>query len=242
MKSILLLSTSTLHGGGYLEYCRDHIAERVGRDGRVLFVPFARPGGITHEEYLDRTREALSPAGLEVDGLHEAEDPVGRLGTARALFVGGGNTFLLLRELYARALLGPIRAAVERGVPYVGSSAGSNVAGKTIGTTNDMPIVEPPSFEALGLVPFNLNPHYLDPDPDSTHMGETRETRIREFLVHNAQPVLGLREGAWLEVDDDAARIGGDRGARLFRRGREAEELESGTSVDELIGGTGDED
>jgi dipeptidase E len=237
MRRILLLSTSTVHGSGFLEYCRPTITGHFGGGGRILFIPFASPGGLPHAEYADLVSRALKPAGLEVESIHAAPDPIRAVRDADALFIGGGNTFLLLRDLYAYDLLGPIRQRVESGMPYMGSSAGSNVAGLTIGTTNDMPIVHPPAFEALALVPFNLNPHYLDPDPGSTHMGETRETRIREFHVQNPQPVIGLREGAWLEVADGRMTLGGNRGARLFRRGEAAEELVAGSDLSALVEG-----
>jgi dipeptidase E len=235
-RRILLLSASTVHGGGYLEYCRAELGRHFDGLGPVLFLPYARPGGISHEDYAERTRAAFREAELELEGIHDRPDPVGAIREAPGLFIGGGNTFLLLRELYRNGLLEPIRDRVAEGVPYLGSSAGSNVAGLTIGTTNDMPIVFPPSFDALGLVRLNINPHYLDPDPRSTHMGETRETRIREFHHENPQPVLGLREGAWLSVLGDVAAIGGSAGARLFRRGAEPVELAPGAQPGELIG------
>lgn len=234
-RRILLLSTSTVHGSGYLEYCRAEIARHFGDRGPVLFLPYARPGGISHAEYAERTRAAFREAGLALEGIDEHPDPASAICEAPGIFIGGGNTFLLLRELYRRALLEPIRARVAEGAPYLGSSAGSNVAGLTIGTTNDMPIAFPPSFDALGLVRLNVNPHYLDPDPGSTHMGETRETRIREFHHHNDQPVLGLREGAWMAVDGLAARIGGSEGARLFRAGAEPAEVPAGTELGKIL-------
>jgi dipeptidase E len=236
-RRILLLSTSTVHGSGFLEYCRDAITEHFEGIDRILFIPFASPGGLSHGDYTDLVSGALRPAGLEVTGIHSEADAEAALRETGGIFIGGGNTFLLLRELYARNLLGPIRHRVSSGMAYMGSSAGSNVAGLTIGTTNDMPIVHPPSFDALGLVPFNLNPHYLDPDPGSTHMGETRETRIREFHVQNDQPVIGLREGAWLKVMGSTMSLGGERGARLFRRGEEPEELAPGSDLSVLLDG-----
>jgi dipeptidase E len=237
LRRILLLSTSTVHGSGFLEYCRPTITRHFEGSGSVLFVPFASPGGLPHAEYAELVSRALKPTAVEVRSIHAAPDPVRAVQEAEALFIGGGNTFLLLRDLYAHGLLEPIRQRVLGGIPYMGSSAGSNVAGLTIGTTNDMPIVHPPAFEALALVPFNLNPHYLDPDPGSTHMGETRETRIREFHVQNEQPVIGLREGAWLEVAEGRMTLGGNRGARLFRRGAAAEELAAGSDLSALLEG-----
>jgi dipeptidase E len=235
LREILLLSTSTVHGSGFLEYAETDI--RTFFDGRstVLFVPFARPGGTTHEAYTEVTRSRFTELGFEVIGLHEASDPVAAVREAEAVFVGGGNTFVLLRALYETGVLEPLRERALAGMPYMGSSAGSNMAGLTIGTTNDMPIVEPTSFAALGLVPFNVNPHYLDPDPRSTHMGETRETRIGEFHHFNTQPVLGLREGAMLRVRGDRGEVVGIRGGRLFRAGAEPEEIAVGSDVSHLL-------
>jgi dipeptidase E len=150
---------------------------------------------------------------------------------AEAIFVGGGNTFRLLDALWRHGLIEPIARRVRDGMPYIGSSAGSNVACVTIKTTNDMPIVQPPTFEALNLVPFNINPHYLDPVPGSTHMGETREERIAQFHEENLPPVVGLREGAWLLIDDRGVTLQGHPGARLFRPGQPPEEYAAGTRL-----------
>jgi len=157
--------------------------------------------------------------------------PIDDLRNADAVFVGGGNTFRLLKTLYERDLLAPIRDRVRAGLPYLGSSAGTVIAAPTIKTTNDMPIVEPPSFAALGLVKFQMNPHYLDPDPLSTHKGETREERIREFLEENDVPVVGLREGSILRVEDGTTTLLGTKTARIFRRGEEPLEAEPGMLV-----------
>lgn len=173
--------------------------------------------------------------GFEVESLHEAGDAHGAIAQAEALFLGGGNTFRLLKRLYDLKLLGPIRERVAAGMLYMGSSAGSNVAGPTIRTTNDMPIVEPPSFDALGLVPFQINPHYLDPIPGSTHMGETREERILQFLEENETPVVGLREGAIIRVEGESWQLLGENGARIFRRGQAPLEVMSGASLRELM-------
>ena len=237
MRDILLLSTSTVHGSGFLDHAETDIRTFFGGRSTVLFVPFARPGGTTHEAYTEVTRSRFRELGFDVIGLHEASDPVDAVREAEAVFVGGGNTFVLLRALYETGVLVPLRERALEGMPYMGSSAGSNIAGLTIGTTNDMPIVEPTSFAALGLVPFNLNPHYLDPDPGSTHMGETRETRIGEFHHFNSQPVLGLREGAMLRVRGDRGEVVGTRGGRLFRAGAEPEEIAGGSDVSHLLAG-----
>ena len=150
---------------------------------------------------------------------------------ADAIFTGGGNTFRLLKTLYERDLLDVIRTRVRGGVPYIGSSAGTNIACPTIKTTNDMPIVFPPSFDALGLVDFQINPHYLDPDESSTHKGETREQRILEFLEENDTMVVGIREGSALRVENGMATLVGDKPARVFRRGRDPEEVPVGNAI-----------
>ncbi len=235
-KRLLLISSSTIAGGGYLNHCEAEIRSFLGPVRRILFVPFAlhdRPA------YAEKVRERFGSMGFETSSLHEASAPREAVRKAQALFVGGGNTFRLLDALYELDLIGVIRHRVEEGMPYVGSSAGSNVACVTIKTTNDMPIVQPPSFEALGLVPFNINPHYLDPDPHSTHQGETREMRIREFHEVNDPPVVGLREGCWLRIEWPQVQLKGTLGARIFVRGREPIEVPPGTSLGSLLGGAG---
>jgi len=191
----------------------------------ILFVPYARPSGVTYDEYTENPRKAFATKGIRVKGLHEFENLQEAILKAKAIFTGGGNTFLLLKSLYELDLIDALRTAVNSGTPYMGSSAGSNITGLTIGTTNDMPIVYPPSFEALGFLPFNLNPHYLDPDLNSKHKGETRETRIKEFHKFNSQPVLGLREGSWLEVQKGKIELKGNLTARLFQQEKEAREI-----------------
>ena len=227
-RRILLLSTSTVSGSGCLDYAETDLRDFLGQVRKVLFVPSA-----LHDRgsYTNRVRARLAQMGYEVEGLPHDSSAGGVVGRAEAIFVGGGNTFRLLKTLYDLDLLDAIRSQVASGIPYVGSSAGSNVAGPTIRTTNDMPIVQPATFDALGLVPFQINPHYLDPDPASTHMGETREERILQYLEENDTPVIGLREGAWLRVEGDCCRLGGTKGARWFERGREAAELAPGASV-----------
>jgi len=189
--NLLLISSSNVHGYGYLDHAEPEIRSVLGGRRRVAFVPFALKD---HAGYTARVAERLDRMGVDAFQVGNADD----LRQAEAIFIGGGNTFRLLKALYDRDLLQIIRERVRAGVPYIGSSAGTNVAAPTIKTTNDMPIVEPPSFDALGLVPFQINPHYLDPDPGSTHKGESREERIREFLEENDTPVVGLREGTML--------------------------------------------
>jgi dipeptidase E len=230
-RRILLLSTSTVFGSGYLDYAEAELRAFLGGTKRVLFVPFALHD---HAGYAGRVGARLGRMGIAVDALHEAADKQRAVSDAEAIFIGGGNTFRLLKNLYDFDLLTLIRARVEEGMRYMGSSAGSNVAAPTIRTTNDMPIVEPPSFDALGLVQFQINPHYLDPEPGSTHMGETREERILQFLEENDTPVIGLREGAMLRITDGRCELLGPAGARLFRPGAAPQELAGGTELEGL--------
>jgi len=231
---LLLISSSTLYGSGYLDYCAAAITTFLGSSvTRVLFVPYAVRD---RDAYAAKVRERFERLGLALDSTHDASHgPVHAVENAQALFVGGGNTFRLIDTLWKERLIEPIRTRVRGGMPYIGSSAGSNVACPTMKTTNDMPIVQPPTFEALGLVPFQINPHYVDPAPGSTHMGETREERIREFHEENDAAVVGLREGAWLEVGGRSLSLGGTTGARLFQRGQSAVELAVSASIDFLL-------
>jgi dipeptidase E len=231
---LLLISNSTAPGGGYLDHCAQAISELLGSSvRRVLFVPYAL---FDRETYASRTRARFEQMGFALDSIHEAHSgPVRAVENAEALFIGGGNTFRLIDTLWRNGLIEPIRDRVRTGMPYVGSSAGSNVACPSIKTTNDMPIVEPSSFSALGLVPFNINPHYQDPVPGSTHMGETREQRIAEFHEENDPPVVGLREGSWLVVDGSRVTLKGSSGARLFRRGQVPAEYPAGSQLDFLL-------
>ena len=231
-KRLLLLSTSKLYGSEYLDHAEAEIRDFLGRIERILFVPFAIAD---RDGYAAKTRERFAAMGYALESLHQAPDKQQAVSDAEAIFIGGGNTFRLLKSLYEFELLPLIRARVENGMPYIGSSAGSNVASPTIRTTNDMPIVEPPSLNALGLVPFQINPHYLDPDPGSTHMGETREERILQFLEENETPVVGLREGAMLRVEEGTIIVKGSTGARIFRQGRQPVEVEPGSKLDEVI-------
>ncbi len=231
-RNILLVSNSTLHGGGYLQHCEAELRELLDGVERLVFVPYALAD---HDGYTAAARARFAELGIEVVGIHEGGDPRAAVEAAQAVFVGGGNTFRLLKRLQDLGLVELLRERVLAGMPYVGSSAGSNVACRSIHTTNDMPIVHPRSLEALRLVPFNLNPHYLDPDPASSHMGETREERILQFHEEQEAPVLGLREGASLRVTGDRAVLCGTRGARLFLRGEKPRELVAGDRLDELL-------
>lgn len=233
MRRLLLVSSSNFHGTGYLDHCEEEMRARLGPDvRRVLFVPYALAD---HEAYAATARARFERMGFGVDSLHEAADPIAAVRAAQAFFVGGGNTFRLVDSLHRKGLLAPVRERVAQGAPYMGASAGSNVACPTLKTSNDMPILEPPSFEALALVPFQINPHYLDPDPGSTHKGETREQRIAEFHEESGVPVVGLREGSMLRVDDDVMVLGGLRPARVFRRGQAPTEHEPGADLSDLL-------
>ena len=238
---LLLISNSTLHGSGYLDHAEKEIRNVLGDAKRVLFVPFALHD---RDKYAAQARERLEQMGCELNSIHTAVDnPTSRdsntveqvLREHDAIFIGGGNTFRLLKALYEYDLLDAIRGRVNEGMLYIGSSAGSNVAAPTIRTTNDMPIVQPPSFNALGLVSFQINPHYLDADPNSTHKGETREERIIQFLEENETPVVGLREGAMLRIENSQTLLKGSAGARIFRRGHEPVEMLPGEYLDEML-------
>jgi dipeptidase E len=231
-KRVLLISNSTLYGSGYLDHAESEIRDFLGNVGRVLFIPFAL---YDRDAYSLMARERFKAMGYDLDSVHEAHNAQQAVNEAEAIFVGGGNTFRLLKSLYDFDLLSSIRRRVAEGMPYVGSSAGSNVAGPTIKTTKDMPIVEPPSFNALGLVSFQISPHYLDPDPNSTHMGETQEERILQFLEENDTTVAGLREGAIVRVDHGSIVLKGSSGARIFRKGLEPVEIVPGDKLDQLI-------
>jgi dipeptidase E len=231
MRNIIIASTSTLHGGDYLDYILPELKLHFKDCKTILFIPYARSGGISHDEYTAKVALAFAKIDLAVKGIHEFEDPALAIQDAQGIFTGGGNTFLLVSQLYKNNIMTVLSETVKNGTPYLGTSAGSNICGLTMQTTNDMPIIYPPSFQTLGLIPFNLNPHYLDADKQSTHMGETRETRIQEFHAFNSVPVLGLREGSWLDVKDEKITLRGNLSARLFRQNQIPEELESGADL-----------
>jgi len=230
-KNAIIASTSTLHGGDYLEYLLPELRVHFKNCKTILFVPFARPGGISHDDYTAKVALAFLKIGIEVKGIHEFDDYSSAIKNAEGIFTGGGNTFLLVTQLHKNDIMIALAEAVKNGTPYLGTSAGSNICGLTMQTTNDMPIIYPPSFKTLGLIPFNLNPHYLDADLQSKHMGETRETRIKEFHSFNSIPVLGLREGSWLEVKGDTIQLKGNLSARLFKQNQNPVEMESGTDL-----------
>lgn len=230
-KKMIVASTSTIFGGEYLDYVLEDIKRLFENTDTVLFVPYARPGGISHDEYTEIAAKAFRKIDKKLIGLHTFNNPIDAIKNADGIFTGGGNTFVLVNALYGLELMQPLREAIFNGLPYLGTSAGSNICGVTMMTTNDMPIAYPPSFKTLGVIPFNINPHYLDPDPSSKHMGETRETRIKEFHTQNTIPVVGLREGSWLQVDDHKITLKGTLQARIFEQGKEPYELDTGKEI-----------
>lgn len=234
MKNLLIASTSTLFNGEYLDYLLSELRLHFKNCTTILFVPYARPGGISHNQYTELVGTAFAKINKKVVGLHEFENPMEAINNAEGIFTGGGNTFLLVSQLYHFNVMKKLQEVLLSGTPYLGTSAGSNIAGISMQTTNDMPIVYPPSFLTLGLLPFNLNPHYLDAGALNNHMGETRETRIKEFHAFNDIPVIGLREGSWLEVKGDNIILKGDLSARFFSKNAVAVELKTETNLNFL--------
>ncbi|MBZ5629935.1 MAG: dipeptidase PepE [Acidobacteriia bacterium] len=228
-KRLLLISNSSQYGRGYLDHTEEELRSFLGGVKRVLFVPYA----LKDQDQYERIAAArLAQMGYALESIHRAPDARKAAESAEAIFIGGGNTFRLLKTLYEQRLLDVIRRRAEDGMPYIGSSAGTVVACPTMKTTNDMPIVEPPSLNALGLVAFQINAHYIDPDPNSTHMGETREVRLREFHEENETPVVGIREGSMLRVEKGTTVLKGTTGAKIFRRGETPIEIPPRAVVD----------
>jgi len=232
MSRLLLISNSSLHGSGYLDHAEAEIKDFIGERIRVVFIPYA-----LHERraYTEQAENRLRKMGLEFRSVHDASNASRAIEQAEIIFTGGGNTFRLLSELQQNQLIEPIRRAVRGGIPFIGSSAGSIVACPSLKTTKDMPVIQPLSFEALALVPFQISPHYLDPDPTSTHMGETQEQRILQFLEENGEPVVGLREGSMLRVESDDVILKGPHSARIFRSGMAPIEATSGSNLRKLL-------
>ena len=225
---LLLISTSTVFGTGYLDHAEAEIRDHLRDVREVAFVPYA-----LHdlEAYANKACERFQRMGFRCESVHRASSPKAAIESAGAVFIGGGNTFRLLKSLYDLDLIEAIRARVREGMPYIGASAGTNVAGPTIRTTNDMPIVEPPSLDSLNLFPYQINPHYQDPDQNSKHMGETREERLLQYLEENNGPVIGLREGSMLKTEDGSIRLLGSPSARIFERGKSPYEVTSPSEI-----------
>ncbi|MBT8272212.1 MAG: dipeptidase PepE [Bacteroidia bacterium] len=234
MKNVILASTSTVHGGKYLDYLLDELSEFFKNIDTITFIPYARPGGVTHDDYTKGVRRIFSKINKSVKGIQEYKNAKEAVINAEAIFVGGGNTFVLVHELYKNDLMSVLKTSIQNGTPYLGTSAGSNICGLTMGTTNDMPVTFPPSFHTVGIVPFNINPHYLDPDPNSTHMGETREMRIKEFHYYNTIPVVGIREGSFIEIKNDKITLKGALHARVFEQNKAPYEIEPNYDLSKL--------
>lgn len=231
-KNILIASTSTLYNETYLSYLKEEIKTLFKGIDKIIFIPFARPGGISEKEYTQSATLFFNEINIKVLGLNEFALPHEALKNAKGVFVGGGNTFMLVNSLYKNGLFSILKEKIEKGMPYLGTSAGSNICGPTMQTTNDMPIVYPPSFKTLNVIPFNINAHYLDPLPNHSHMGETRETRIKEFHTQNNIPVIGLREGSWISIKDNITRLEGNLSARVFIKNKTPYEIQSRTIID----------
>ena len=229
VSNILLLSNSTQPRRNYLDHAETEICELLGDRKKVLFIPFAMHD---RDGYAEQNRTRFAAMGYGLDSIHQSKDPAAAVQEAEAIFVGGGNTFRLLKALYNDDLLAGIRKRVQTGIPYLGSSAGTVVACPTLRTTNDMPIVQPPSFAALGIIRFQINPHYFDADPFSSHMGETRRQRLIEFVEETGQPVIALREGAMLCFEKGRARLGGSAFALIFSNAGEPAEMSPGSFLD----------
>lgn len=234
MKNCIIASTSTLYGGSYLDYLLPELKLHFENCKTILFIPYAQPSGLSYDDYTNRVAVAFAELNIAVKGIHEFEDPKAAIEQSEGIFTGGGNTFLLVFQLYKNKVMDALAETIKKGTPYLGSSAGSNICGLTMQTTNDMPIIYPPSFQTLGIVPFNINPHYLDADLQLKHNGETREMRIKEFHFLNSPPVIGLREGSWLAVKGDKITLKGGLYARLFQKNSSPEEIESESDLSNL--------
>ncbi|MCL4118590.1 UNVERIFIED_CONTAM: hypothetical protein GTU68_006473 [Idotea baltica] len=234
-RNLLLVSSSRCHPAGYLDHCAESAAELFGGVTEIIFVPYARPGGVDHDAYTATARGRFESLGIRVRGLHEFENPAGAVEECQGMFIGGGNTFVLLKQLYEDGVVDVVRRRIESGMPYMGTSAGSNIAGMTIGSSNDMPIVHPPSFNAFAVVPFNINPHYPRAADDPTHMGETRDDRIGEFHIFNEQPVVAIREDGMLRVIGDTMTLMGKLDGYVFRAGKERATIAVGADLSELL-------
>ncbi len=235
MVNCLLASTSTIYGGTYLDYLFQSLENLYHGVHEIIFIPYARPSGISYDEYTSKAEIAFQKIGKQLRGIHTFENPIEAVKSATGIFTGGGNSFVLVTELYNQNLIQVLQEAIICGTPYLGTSAGSNIAGPSIRTSNDMPIVYPPSFDTLGIIPFNINPHYLDPNPNSKHKGETREIRIKEFHKFNDIPVIGLREGSWIRLQNGQIILEGDElTARVFEKGKTPYEIEAKTELGNL--------
>ena len=234
MKKMLLASTSTIYGQKYLEYLLEDIKILFSGCEKIIFIPYAQPSGISHIEYTNKAKKVFESLNLNI--LDYTKDNIKeQLEICDGIFTGGGNTFLLLNKLYEFNLIEDLRYKINSGIPYLGTSAGTNICGLSIGTTNDMPIIHVKSFEALGIIDLNINPHYIDQIEGIEHMGESRETRINEFHNLNDQLVVGLREGSSLSVMGNDIILTGTKKAVIFKKGNKLFEIETGFNLKNLI-------
>ena len=234
MKKMILASTSTIHGEEFLEYLLKEIKNLFVGCKNILFIPFARPSGLTHLTYTKKVQDQFKKVNLSVVDYSKDNDFLQKLEKSDGLFIGGGNTFLLLHQLNKLKLIEKIREKILSGTPYLGTSAGTNICGISIGTTNDMPIVEIESRLSLQILPFNINPHFYEKNNDSKHMGESRETRIQEFLIYNKQPVVGLKEGSFLKINQENIILEGKESAIIFEKNQEPYSINSGFNLKKL--------
>ncbi len=235
--NIVIASTSTVYGGEYLVYLTPAIKDLYKNTKEVLFIPYARPSGMSYDEYTETARKAFDKIGILLKGIHEFNDPKKAISQAQGIFTGGGNTFILVKTLYDLDLWEVLSKSIQTGTPYLGTSAGSNITGQNMKTTNDMPIVSVPSYDTLKIFPFNINPHYLDPKPELLkHMGETRDTRLKEYLHFNSIPVVALREGSWIEQKGEKMHLRGNLSARIYFDLQDIREIEPDTFLNPLFG------
>lgn len=232
---MILASTSTIYGSTYLEYIKDEVKLLFSNSKTIIFIPYARPNGLTHEKYTEIASSFFITLGIKVNGIHEYKDLKKAINENDGIFIGGGNSFLLLKTLIDNDLINDLKEAINSGKPYLGTSAGINICGPSIGTSNDMPIVHPNSFKAMNIIPFNINPHFLDVDTNNKHMGETRETRIKEFHFFNSQIVIGLREGSYLSIYGERIVLKGNKSARVFKQNKKPYEIEINFNLKDLV-------
>ena len=232
--NILLASTSQITQSSYLKYLKKHIQELFKETDEILFIPLARPGGMSYSNYTKKANAFFHTIDKDCASVMEYEHPQEAIKQAKGIFTGGGNTFLLLKKLYELNLFNPLKEKIENGCPYLGTSAGSNICGLNIKTTNDMPIVYPPSFEALGIIPYVINPHFIDKQKGEKHQGESRTTRLKEYLNQNETPVVALPEGTWIRIHQNESRIQGDQKALLFTTDA-IKEIQPGINLDSLL-------
>ncbi len=228
-KKLLLISNTYDYSGGYFKHAEAEIKDFLQDVDSLLFIPYALAN---QNAYANEAADFFRKLGVNISSIHNSKDPKRSISEAQAIYVGGGNTFRLLNELYKNDVLNLLKERISEGMLFIGSSAGINVASPTIRTTNDMPIIEPPSLNALGVINFQINPHFVDADPNSKHMGETREERINEFHEENDLIVVGLREGAWLRIEGDKIYLGGNTGAKIFPKGKKPKEIKPGSYIE----------